>query len=160
MHRFGDSSLDFYGADKQTDCWTNRQTLLNSIIFAARRYASAVYAVVVCRPSVRHNPVFYRNNWTNRAGFGMEASFHLGYPTLCYKEIWVSPKIRALPSGTLSQTPNLENFATASRSRYQQNSSSTSTVELVDHTCTTVDESWLFTASRSTVPSQYCVLLL
>ena len=53
MHRFGDSSLDFYGADKQTDCWTNRQALLNSIIFAARRYASAVYAVVVCRPSVR-----------------------------------------------------------------------------------------------------------
>jgi len=40
------------------------------------------------------------------------------YPTLCYKEIGVSPKIRVLStsSGTLSQTLDLENFATASRS--------------------------------------------
>jgi len=39
------------------------------------------------------------------------------YPTLCYKEIGVSPKIRVLStsSGTLSQTLDLENFATASR---------------------------------------------
>ena len=28
------------------------------------------------------------------------------YPALCYKEIWVSPKIRVLSSGTLSQTPD------------------------------------------------------
>ena len=41
-------------------------------------------------------------------------------PTLCYKEICVSPKISVLPSGTLSQTSDLENFATASRSRCQQ----------------------------------------
>jgi len=46
------------------------------------------------------------------------------YPTLCCKEIRVPPKIRILPSGTL-------HFATASRSRCQQNSS---TVELVDDT--------------------------
>jgi len=39
-------------------------------------------------------------------------------------------KIRALPSETLSQTLDLENFATTSRSCCQQNSS---TVELVDH---------------------------
>jgi len=39
----------------------------------------------------------------------MEASFHL--PTLCYKEIWVSPKIRVLPSGTVSQTPDLETIS-------------------------------------------------
>ena len=39
------------------------------------------------------------------------------YPTLCYKEIGVSPKIRvrSTSSGTLSQTLDLENFATASR---------------------------------------------
>jgi len=51
------------------------------------------------------------------------------------------------------QTPDLENFATTSRSPCQQNSSSSSstTVELVDDTYTTIDESWLFTASRSTV---------
>jgi len=30
------------------------------------------------------------------------------YPTLCYKEIWVSPKIRVIPSWTLSQTTDLE----------------------------------------------------
>jgi len=42
-------------------------------LFTARRYASAVYAVVLLcpsvRPSVRHKPVLYRNVWTNRAGF-------------------------------------------------------------------------------------------
>ena len=45
--------------------------------------------------------------------------------TLCYKEIRVSPKITALPSGTLPQTVDFENFATACRS---------STVEFVDDT--------------------------
>ena len=42
------------------------------------------------------------------------------YPTLCYKEIWVHPKIRLLPCGTLYQTPDVENLATASRTRCQQ----------------------------------------
>ena len=32
-------------------------------------------------------------------------------PTLCYKKIRTSPKIRVRPSGTLSQTLDLENFA-------------------------------------------------
>jgi len=42
------------------------------IFFTARRDASAVFAVVMClsvRPSVRHKPVFDRNDWTNRIGF-------------------------------------------------------------------------------------------
>jgi len=59
--------------------------------FTARRYAGAVYAVVVCPsvcPSVCHKPVLYRNKWTNRAGFGMEAS------TLSCKEIRLSPKLK------------------------------------------------------------------
>ena len=45
-------------------------------IFTTWRYASAVFAVIVCpsvclsaRPSVRHKPVLYQNDWTNRAGF-------------------------------------------------------------------------------------------
>jgi len=93
-------------------------------------------AVVVC-PSVRHEPVLYRNDRTNRAGFGTELPST--YHTLCYEEIWVSPKIRVLLSGTLFQTPDLENFATASRSSCEHNSSSSSsTVELVDDTYTTV----------------------
>ena len=45
------------------------------------------------------------------------------YPTLCCMEIWVLSKIRALLSGTLSQILDLENFAMASRSYCQQNSS-------------------------------------
>jgi len=52
---------------------------------------------------------------------------------------YLLPKIKTLSSRTLSQTPDLENFATASRSRCQQNSSST--VELIDDTYTTIDES-------------------
>jgi len=63
----------------------------------------------------------------------------------------VSEKLRILPSGTLSQTPDFENFATISRSCCQQNSSSSSTVEFADNTYTTIDESWLFITSRSTV---------
>ena len=41
--------------------------------------------------------------------FGMETSFHLS--PLCYKEIRVTPKIRIHPSGTLSQSVDIENFA-------------------------------------------------
>ena len=37
------------------------------------------------------------------------------YPTTGYKEIQVSSKIRVLPSRTLLQTLDLENFATAYR---------------------------------------------
>ena len=82
--------------------------------------------------------------------------WHGGFLPLCYKEIRESPIFRAFPSGTLSQTSDLENFATASLSSCQRHSSS-STVELVDDTYTTVDEWWLFTSSRSTVTlSLYC----
>jgi len=41
----------------------------------------------------------------NRAGFWYGSST---YPMLYYKEILVPPKIRVLPSGTLSQTLDLE----------------------------------------------------
>ena len=72
------------------------------------------------RPSVRHKPVLYRNDWTNRAGFWHGSFFSIFH--LCCKESWVgpSPNITVLPSGTLSRTLDLENFATASRSRCQQ----------------------------------------
>jgi len=42
----------------------------------------------------------------------------LAYPTLCWKGIRVSPKIRVLPSRTYSHTLELENFATARRSSW------------------------------------------
>jgi len=38
------------------------------------------------------------------------------YPTLCCKKVQVSTKITVLPFGTLSKTPDLENFASAYRS--------------------------------------------
>jgi len=62
------------------------------------------------------------------------------HPTLCGKEISVSPKLGYFPL-ELCPNPGLKNFATASRLRCQQNSSS-STVELVDDTYTTIGKSW------------------
>jgi len=46
-------------------------TTLTTILFIARRYASAVFAELssCVRLSVRHKPVSCRNDWTNRAGF-------------------------------------------------------------------------------------------
>jgi len=128
---------------------------LQSVFFTARRYASVVFAVVVCpsvRLSVRHKPALYRNYCTNRALIlaRRPSGRTSTYLTLWYKEIPVSPKIRVLSSGTMFQT---QHFATANRSLCQQNTSSSSTVELVDntHTHTTIDDSWLFATSRSTV---------
>ena len=66
--------------------------------------------------------LLYRNDWTDRV---------CKLPTLFHKEIRVSPFVRVLPSRTLSQNSDLENFATAIRLCCQQNYS---TVELVDHT--------------------------
>ena len=80
---------------------------------------------------------------------GMQASFHLSY-TVLQGNSGTSKTDRISPSGTLFQSLDLEKFATASKSCCQQNWSS-STVELVDDTYTTVDESWLFTTRRSTV---------
>ena len=54
------------------------------------------------------------------------------YLSLRYMEIPESSKIRVFSSGTLSRSPELENFATVSRQRCQQNASM---IELVDHTC-------------------------
>ena len=85
--------------------------LAQSIMFSfiiARRYASAVFAVVVCpsvHPSVRHKPVLCRNDWTNRVAFGVKVSFHR--PHCVIRKFGVSPKIRVLPSWTLFQTPDL-----------------------------------------------------
>jgi len=62
--------------------------------------------------SICHKPVLYQNNWTNRIELVLAWCLSSTNPTLtlCYKEIWVSPKIRVLPSGTLSQTLDLKKF--------------------------------------------------
>ena len=54
---------------------------LTRAAFTARRYASAVYALVVCL-SVRHKRVLYRSDWTNRAGIWHEGSL-LPIPPHC-----------------------------------------------------------------------------
>ena len=80
-------------------------------ILPAQRYASAGTSygpVSVCRKSE-----IYQNGWTNRADF-WHGSF---LPPILYCVIRISPKIRILPSWTLSQTPDLpENSASACRS--------------------------------------------
>ena len=82
--------------------------------FTARRYATAVLCPFVRTSvwlSVTHR---YCIETTGRSelGFGKRASFHISY-TVVGKFL---QKIRVLISGTLSQTLDLENFATASRS--------------------------------------------
>ena len=52
----------------------------------------------------------------DRIGLPAQTSRCYTYPTLCWKGIRVSPKIRVLRSRTFIQTLDIENFATALRS--------------------------------------------
>ena len=112
-----------------------------------RNYATATLCICCRRPlsvclSVCPSQAGVVSKRPDESSWFLECRPPSAYPTLSYKELWVSPKTKVLPSGTLSQTPDLEDFATASRSRCRQNSSSSSsTVELVDDTYTTVDKS-------------------
>jgi len=96
----------------------------------------------------------YRNDCTNRAAIWHGAFIHQSHAVL-WRNSGVSPKIRALPSGILSQTSDFENFAAPSRSHCRQ-------LVVVDvrwrHLYTTIDESWLFTTSPPTVtPKLYSI---
>jgi len=109
--------------------------------FTARRYASAVCAMAVCPSvclSVCPSQAGAVSKRLDESSWFWHGGFRLSH-TVLYKENCVSPKINVLPSGTLSQAPDLENFDTASRWRCQQNSSSSSTVELGDYTYSTVN---------------------
>ena len=81
-------------------------------LFTARPRASAVYVVIMCpsvRLCVRHKPVLYRNDWTNRAGFwdrGFLSPIAHGV-TITFGYL----QNGALSSGTLSQTPELEKIS-------------------------------------------------
>ena len=59
--------------------------------------------------SVCHKSVFCRNGWTDRTIF-LTCRLHSTSHTLCCKKIYVSTKITALPSGTLSHTPDFKKF--------------------------------------------------
>jgi len=75
---------------------------VRELFLPARRCASVVLACL----SVLHK-------WLS-SNF-LANMFPSTHAALCWKGIRVSPKIRALPSGTLPQTLDLENFATARR---------------------------------------------
>ena len=67
-------------------------------------YGLVSVSVCVCHNSVKQIGWFL--------AWGLLSTSH----TMCYKEIRAISKIRALPSGTSLQTPDLENFAIAYRS--------------------------------------------
>ena len=96
------------------------KTISRSVtIFLTARYVSAVYAVVAC-PSVRLSQAGVVSKLLDESSWLLALRLLSIHLTLCYKEMWVSPKIRVLPSGTLSRTQDFKNFAAASRSRCQQ----------------------------------------
>ena len=71
---------------------------LYSWFLPVRCYACAVLAMAWCLSvCVRHNSMFFWNSWMNRAGFWHWTFEDLIYPTLCFKEIRVPPKIRYFP---------------------------------------------------------------
>jgi len=74
---------------------------------------------------VRHKWEFYQNGWTNRAGY-WHGSFLPDTYTILLRSLGISKNYKVIPSRALSQTPDIEHFVTACRSRCQQNSSSSS----------------------------------
>ena len=90
-----------------------------TVILPVRRYASAgtsygpaSVCLCVC-PSVTSR-CSVETDERIELGFCTGASIHLSYTVV--KVIRLSPKLRVLFSGTQTQTPDLENFATAHRS--------------------------------------------
>ena len=77
-------------------------------------YANALYILSSCVcQSACFDPSVTRRYCIETTG-RIELFWHGTCPTLCYKEIRIRRKIRALSSsGTLSRTLDLENFATA-----------------------------------------------
>ena len=99
------------------------------------------------RPSVRHKPVFYRNDWTNRAGIS-HGGFLPPIPHCVVRKYGYRQNSRYFLQ-TQKISPGVDRVVNKNSS-----SSSSTTVEFVDDTYTTVDESWLFTTSRSSVNLQ------
>ena len=81
-------------------------------LFTARRYASAVFAVIVCPsvcPSVTSR-YFIETTGRIELVFGMVASFYLSH----YQEIWISPTVRLLygvSHGNIRQVQSVQNAA-------------------------------------------------
>jgi len=84
--------------------------LLDPLCYSYPRDAvlARVLAMALCL-SVRLSDTSRSSIETDK-GIGMFLARKLSstYPMLCYKEVWVPPTIRVLPSRTLLQTPDLE----------------------------------------------------
>ena len=63
-------------------------------------------SVVALCPSIRHMPVLFANGCMHQAHV-LPYMLPSTFPTLCWKGIWLSPKIRVLPSRTLSHSLDL-----------------------------------------------------
>ena len=79
------------------------------------RYLLSSCVSLSVRPSVRPSQAGIASKRLHKSSWYSARRLPSTYPTLCYKEIWASPK-RVLPSETL----DLENCAAASRSRCQR----------------------------------------
>jgi len=109
-----------------TELWTRTQVYVNSRalleFLPARRYASAGRPTSYCPVSVSVclsvclSQVGVLSKWMDGPNWFLACRLFSTFATLSYKEIRLSPKIRALPSKTFSWTPDLENFANAYRS--------------------------------------------
>jgi len=118
------SSYELYHA--HLCCFVTQEALLPQRDRATRLCQHHAVALCLCLSQVG-----VLSKSLNESSWFLTRELPSTYPTLYSQEIRVSPKIRALPSGTSPKTLDLENFATASQWCGQQNSS---TVELVDHT--------------------------
>ena len=72
----------------------------------------AVYAMALCLSVTRR----CSTKMLNGLSWFLAWRLPFTHPTLCFKEIWVTVKIRVLPSRTLSKVLELENFTTTGRS--------------------------------------------
>jgi len=88
----------------------NGKEIENGRSYSACHFYSRTAMLARYMPAVsvyRQKSEFYRNSWTDRAGFltkGPPSAFH---SLLCSTKIWVPSKIRVLFSVTLSQAVNL-----------------------------------------------------
>ena len=145
-------------------CW--RRPLLNAdkipstltlpgttgIFFTAQQCASAAYAVVV-RPSVCLSQAGIVSKRLDESSWYLAWELPSTYPTLSCKKIWVSSLWNFVPKTSALLTNRLRKFrhgklialSTTCRRRRRRSSLLTTMRQ------STIDESWLFTTSRSTV---------
>ena len=88
-----------------------QQWLRPALLIEFLKCQYAFYRAMLCIRGTSHGPVSVSVRLSqvgvllkrlNESGWFLACELPSTRPTLCQKEIWLSPKIRALPSGTLS----------------------------------------------------------